>query len=222
MKHIIILVSLLAFIPIHGQAQNQAYSDYLLEIEKSRIEFGIQFTKAENKDAVIREVREYLLNSYENIFEYWYGTKWDFNGTSRVPGEGSIACGYFVTNTLVDLGFNIPRIKWAQSASEVFISKLAERKDIKRFSNRPVSEIRKYLLFAGRGIYLVGLDQHVGFIVVNSEGMRFIHANYYSPDKGVMSEKLNSENPLKYSKYRIIGKLFSDRMLMNWMNKRAY
>ncbi|PKQ61145.1 hypothetical protein BZG02_16795 [Labilibaculum filiforme] len=123
---------------------------------------------------------------------------------------------------MVDLGFNIPRIKWAQSASEVFISKLAERKDIKRFSNRPVSEIRKYLLFAGRGIYLVGLDQHVGFVLVDSNKMSFIHPSYYYPEKGVMSETLNSENPFKHSKYRVIGKLFSDKMVINWMNKTAY
>ena len=69
---------------------------------------------------------------------------------------------------------------------------------------------------------MVGLDQHVGFIVVNLKGMCFIHANYYSPNEGVMSEKLNSGNPLKHFRYWVIGKLFSDRMVINWINKTTY
>ncbi len=28
---------------------------------------------------------------------YWDDTTWDFYGMSRIPGEGEIACGYFVT-----------------------------------------------------------------------------------------------------------------------------
>ncbi|MRT92830.1 hypothetical protein [Ancylomarina sp. 16SWW S1-10-2] len=168
MKFIIIFITVFEIFSISGYSQNQAYSNYLLKLDKSRIEFSVKYANAKNKDSVIKEAKEFLFRSYQSIFEYWYGTKWDFNGTTRIPGQGRIACGYFVTNTLVDLGFNIPRIKWAQAASEVFITKLVDRKDIKRFSNQNVSDVRKYLLLGGKGIYLVGLDQHVGFVLVDS------------------------------------------------------
>ncbi len=157
----------------------------------------------------------------EKIFPYWYGTPWDFNGTTRVPKQGSIACGFFVTNILTDVGFNIPRIGWAQSASEVFIKKLAPN-SIKRFSNRPISEVENYLLRTGDGLYLVGLDQHVGFIVVKDDEIEFVHSNYYQADIGVMSEEIDSANPLNDSNYRVIGKLLSNDMIINWIDDVAY
>ena len=42
-------------------------------------------------------------NLADSVFPAWYGTKWDFNGHTNVPKEGLIACGYFVSTTLVFL-----------------------------------------------------------------------------------------------------------------------
>ncbi len=153
------------------------------------------------------------------LFPYWYGTKWDFNGITRTPKKGKIACGYFITNTLTDVGFHIPRIKWAQSASEVFIKKLAKNQ-IKRFTNKPIATVKKHLINAGSGLYLVGLDSHTGFIYVNKDKVRFVHADYYEPEKGVVSEKIDSYSPIAHSKYRIIGKLMSDEMMASWIQKK--
>ena len=44
---------------------------------------------------------------HNGIPGYWIGTVWDFNGVTRTPKQGAIACGYFVTNVLTDLGFKI-------------------------------------------------------------------------------------------------------------------
>lgn len=110
------------------------------------------------KDSVIDTARKFLLNTIGNdVFPYWYGTPWDFNGHTKIPQQGAIACGYFVTTVLLDAGFNIPRIKWAQLASEVFIKKLASN-NLQRFSNKPISEIEEYLRNIEPGLYVVGLD----------------------------------------------------------------
>jgi hypothetical protein len=114
------------------------------------------------------------------------------------------------------VGFNIPRIKWAQSPSEIFIKKLSFG-NVDRFSNVPILTIEKYLKKSGNGIYLVGLDCHTGFIFVNNDEIRFIHADYYEPEKGVVSEKINSNSPIADSRYRVIGKLMSDKMIINWI-----
>jgi hypothetical protein len=54
----------------------------------------------------------------KKLLPYWLGTTWNFNGTTQVPGEGSIACGYFVTTLLRDAGVKLERVKLAQMASE--------------------------------------------------------------------------------------------------------
>jgi len=95
-------------------------------------------------------------------------------------------------------------------------------KNIKRFSNRPIAEVEKYLKKKGDGLYLVGLDNHIGFIIVKNNTMKFVHSNYYHPEIGVMSEAINSENPLKHSKYIVIGKLLADEMIVNWINNITY
>ena len=140
---------------------------------------------------------------------------------TRAPGQGSIACGYFVTNVLTDAGFNIPGIKWAQSASEVFILKLA-KKEIARFSNKPVEDVEAWLRKTGDGIYLVGLDSHAGFLIVNDNSIRFVHSNYYHREIGVMSQEINSVNPLRDFNYRRVGKLLSDEMMRSWIEGIAY
>jgi len=43
----------------------------------------------------LQELERYLV---EEIFPAWSGTPWDFNGISQTPGEGEIACGYFVSS----------------------------------------------------------------------------------------------------------------------------
>lgn len=206
-----------------GQEVKKEYDQLLEEIAIERAQYQLDFTAADSlkKGVVIAKARKYLIAKIANeLFPYWYGTKWDFNGTTRVPQKGNIACGYFVTNTLTDVGFDIPRIQWAQSASEVFIKKLAPQ-SIKRFSEKPINTVIESLLIWGNGLYLVGLDSHTGYIYVNDGKVRFIHADYYEPEKGVVSEKLDSYSPINDSHYRVIGKLMSDDMIVHWIEKKA-
>ena len=152
----------------------------------------------------------------QKIFPYWYGTDWDFNGTSQKPNEGSIACGYFVTTTLRDLGVDINRVKLAQCASEEMIKTLVSEGNIYRFSNKSIQEFEKTLKEKGNGIYVVGLDNHTGFLYLSDEGNFFIHSSGARPFK-VVKEKFIESSLLMKSKYRVAGKLSSDKTLLtNW------
>src|ERR1700749_1339754 len=72
-----------------------------------------------------KDIRNYLFKLIdEDIYNYWAGTPWEFYGTTRQPKTGSIACGYFVTNTLTDLGFKIDREGLANAVSADMIKKL--------------------------------------------------------------------------------------------------
>ena len=75
--------------------------------------------RAAQSDSVMSSV---LFNSMiDSIFPAWMGTNWDFNGTSNVPKQGEIACGYFVSTTLKHVGFNLNRYKLAQQAASVVL-----------------------------------------------------------------------------------------------------
>lgn len=208
----------------YSQSKDSQYAILISEIGMKQSEFKKIFvgTDDRRKDEVISSAKQYLINKIvDEIFPFWYGTPWAFYGQTEVPGEGTIACGYFVTHTLWDLGFNIPKKKWAQLASETMIKSFTNNK-IKRFSNAPISVIEDYIKKSGEGVYLVGLDSHVGYIVYINDEIIFIHSNYYQPEIGVMSENIEGWNPLNDSKYRVIGKLFSDEMIINWLNQKAY
>lgn len=223
MKRIIEILIFIITCSCYAQEIKKDYSVFINEITAKRDSFMLKYQESSpvKRDSIILEARDYLISTMETeLFPYWYGTKWDFNGTTRTPRKGRIACGYFITNTLTDVGFNIPRVKWAQSASELFIKKLSQEK-VKRFTNEPIANIEKYLSNSGDGLYLVGLDYHTGFIYVKGKEVRFIHADYYEPEKGVISEKLDSHGPFADSIYRVIGKLMSNEMILSWIKKQV-
>tara|TARA_R110002096_G_scaffold229955_1_gene419580 strand:- start:820 stop:1359 length:540 start_codon:yes stop_codon:yes gene_type:complete len=163
----------------YAPAGESIYTETVESISAKRAQYQAQYTSADSttKDSLIKSARAYLLKTVsEDVFPQWYGTPWDFNGTTRTPRQGQIACGYFVNNVITDLGFKIPRVKWSQSASEVFIKKLAPN-NIKRFSNTPIKNVKSYLHKSGDGLYVVGLDIHVGFILVKGNSIKFIHSS---------------------------------------------
>ncbi len=219
MKAIQIILFVIYYFNTNAQSQNISYTENLKSIDNERIRIHNSYLKADTltKDSIILRTQEYLINKLENeILPAWYGTKWSYEGMTRVPNSGSISCGYFITNVLSDLGFRIPRIKWAQSASEVFIIALTND-NVKRYRNKPVSEIESFVKTNGEGIYLIGLDIHVGFLVYSNNKINFIHSNYTWSNRKVLSQDLNSESPIKYSSYSIVGKLFSKKMIENWI-----
>jgi hypothetical protein len=200
------------------------YAELKKEILKKRDLFKDAYGKAKNnkqkQDSIIAEAQRHLLTVSGDFFKAWYNTPWTFHGHSQMPREGSIACGYFITTTLQDMGFNIPRIKWAQQTSEYLTKKIST--DIKRFYKRPMGEVIEDIKSRGEGLYVVGLDSHVGYIYYHNGSMNFVHANYYRPKTGVMSEPLTGRTPLNDSKYKIIGKIFDKEMVGNWILNASY
>ena len=85
-----------------------------------------------------------------------------------------------------------------------------------------MEDVIKYINNKGDGLYIVGLDQHVGFISKQKNELRFRHANYYQPEVGVMDEPLVGWNPLNHSKYRVIGKILDAAMVCNWIKGYEY
>jgi len=139
----------------------------------------------------------------DSIPKYWIGTAWDFNGVSQTPRQGEIACGYFVTNILSHIGYQIRRIFLAQQVSSVMIKELTT--DIGYFTS--IEKLTKYLdRQEKQTVYIIGLDFHTGFITKDENEYYFIHSNYIN-NEGVIKEKINNSAALLSSKNYMIGKL---------------
>lgn len=201
----------------------QDYENLKTKINNLQEEISTQYENADSikKIAIIDSTKNILINILRSeIFPFWYGTKWDFNGTSEVPKEGTIACGYFVTTTLRDLGFEINRYKYAQMASESMILKLSS--NVKRFSNAEINEIKSYFEKQNNGIFIAGLDSHTGFIVKTKDGLSFVHSILYQEIDGVVSQELIANNIFSVSQYKVIGEIFQEEMILNWLTGAKY
>ena len=109
-------------------------------------------------------LEEVLVN---NIFPYWYGTPWEFNGHTDVPNKGKIACGYFVSTTLKHLGFNLNRYKLAQQLPVHEAKTISLGEPILEIDNDDFEVcLEKIKTSLTEGIYFVGLEaSHVGFLL---------------------------------------------------------
>lgn len=213
--------------PGYEQQNLQAYNKTREEIERKRREFSLQYSavnSAQERKAILNQAREYI---FEKIVDFlipaWYGTPWEFSGASQTPREGTISCGYFISTILKHAGFNVERIRMAQQASEDIIKSLTgDIGEIRRYSNIPLTRFVADTESRGPGLYVAGLDCHVGFIVKEEgESLRFCHADYYHPEIGVKCQTAQERSPLVDSKYRVVGKIFDDNLMEKWLRGEA-
>lgn len=191
-----------------SQIKNKSlnYSDF-----KSRVEKQKQSLKSKN----IEEVKSYLFELInDSIPIYWKDTPWDFNGITQEPGKGNIACGYFITNTLTDIGFKIKRVYLAQQASSVMIKELTT--NINYFSK--ISSMKDFILKQGtKEVFVVGLDFHTGYITKDGKDVYFIHSNYINK-KGVVKELIDNSKALSESKTFMLGCLTqNNEVIKKWV-----
>ena len=171
------------------------------DYEKSKQRCKTLFTKYNQTKAGYLPLQVYFADS---LLPCWYGTAWDYNGTTTEPANGKIACGYFITTTLQHAGVDINRVRMAQCPSSELIHSVCN--DIKTYSNRPIEEVISNIKEKGEGLYIAGLDFHTGFIFYDGAEVYFIHASFYGK-KCVVNEKAADCAVLRNSKYRVTGKV---------------
>ena len=170
------------------------------------------------------------------IFPAWRGTLWGFYGTAEKPHPGilltnplvpqrkKMACGVFVGTVLRDMGFVVNRLKLGQLSSSRIIDVLVKDPSLKGwYSNISFSRFSNEIKRRGKGIYILGLDHHVGLILYNDRGLFFIHSSGRFP-YCVVKERLFLSRSVRFSKVKIIGK-FSDsrRLIRKWLlRQRVY
>lgn len=171
---------------------NKKYNFIKNSIEQNRV---LLKSKNLNYSKISKIFKESLVN---RIIPFWEGTKWDFNGYTPIPKKGEIACGYFISTTLQDIGIKVNRYKLAQQNPLNEAKTLAIDFIIIEISEKNTAEnIDKIYKILPNGIHFIGFDQsHVGFIL-NEEGKIYlIHSNYIESE-GVIVEISTNKKLLK-------------------------
>jgi hypothetical protein len=198
----------------------QTYRVLSAELERWRLALAKRHASARNeveREAVINDARVILEHALPAMMRCWLGTPWDFNGTADGPGKGRIACGYFVATVLRDSGFQVNRYKLAQQPSENILRSFLPKEACFLTVGMDYQVFAANLEMAQPGIYLVGLDTHVAFLVVTSDGFRFIHSSGSRP-WCVVDEKRVDAVVLEKSNWRMLGNLTADTdVLKRWL-----
>jgi hypothetical protein len=153
---------------------------------------------------------------HDNIINHWYGTKWTFEGHTDTPKKGSIACGYFVSTTLKDMGLQINRYKLAQKAPLEEAKTLSCGETILTLENKTPLELYMHFNKQKDGMYFLGMDYHVGFVYKKNKEIHFIHSNYINK-KGVCKETITASKAIFSSKYYIVNVSNNTALIKKWL-----
>ena len=198
------------------------YFQICRNLEARRKKLSAEYSGALTDDAkenVLVKARDLLLTTLaDSLFVCWYGTGWDFYGMTTTPRQGDIACGYFVTTVLKQSGFLINRTHLAQLASSEMIKTLCAADKIKTITNNQTKKLFDYIKGKPDGIFIVGLDNHTGFIVKKGGALNFVDADYYSNIDRVRSEPLEKSEIISKNGFFVVGELlYSDATITKWI-----
>lgn len=205
------------------KGQNQEpklnYDTLLTRIQTQRAHLSKQYQSAnsEERSKIIVRSRNYIKQMIvDTMFEAWKGTPYDYSGMTEKPGQGGIACGYFITTVLKHAGFDVERMALAQKKSLYIAQTLSE--EIHRYPNSSTGEFLKSMKEQPNGLYVLGLSQHAGFMIVRDSALVTCHAAYYPPLE-VVQEKAGQSQAIQSSSYKVVGRLFTDALMKKWLNK---
>ena len=199
----------------------EKYRSLKRDLEARRLYLGAQYRSATTpaaRAAIEAQARQSLETTLPEMMRCWLGTPWDFNGTAEAPGSGKIACGYFVSTVLKDAGFKVNRYNLARQASGNILRSFLPMNACTRLVGKPYAEFTATLAASKPGIYVVGLDSHVAFIVLGKAGFRFIHSSGAKP-WCVVEESSAEAGVLQRSNWRMFGNLTAHpEVLKRWLN----
>jgi len=122
-----------------------------------------------------------------------------------------------VATVLQDAGFKVDRYQLAQQASGNILRSFLPKDSCKLAVGKEYNVFADGLAKAEPGIYLVGLDTHVGFLVVGPDGFRMMHSSGSRP-WCVVDEGRDDAHVLQKSNWRMLGNLTADpQVLKRWL-----
>jgi len=203
-----------------GIVLNKSESKYTLTLDSillKREELRLFYQNSENKSFALDSVRNYLLNVLINkVLPYWYGTSWAMSGVTQIPQEGFVGCSYFVANTLNAVGFNFDRVGVARASSRNIARTFQLSENVVLLKGYTNEQVISYLKENYKeGLYIVGLDYHVAYMLYSHNEVFIIHSGK-QPSKVVI--EFADCSPGFYSNLHYIGEITSnDELIIKWL-----
>lgn len=172
-------------LPIPKLKKSPSYTTTKQAIRSKQKSLQAAYKAAKNtkeRDEIRRRAGLYITEQLVNaLFPHWYGTTWSFDGYSAIPNQGEIGCSYFVSTTLLHVGFNLNRYRLAQQgpvseARSLAIQGAPIAIDLTGGFEGFVPEVQKN---CKEGLYFIGLGHsHVGYIYYREQECYFIQSSY--------------------------------------------
>jgi hypothetical protein len=198
----------------------KTYATLKADLERWRKKLSARLATArtaKEKAVVEADARVILETVLPAMMHCWLGTPWDFNGTADGPGAGKVACGYFVATVLQDAGFRIDRYRLAQQPSENILRSFLPKSACSLAVGEDFQTFATGVNQREPGVYIIGLDTHVGFVIVKNGGFRCIHSSGSRP-WCVVDEDSARAGVIQRSNWRMLGNLTANRhVLRNWL-----
>ena len=208
------------------------YGVLLQQVTARQRELGARYAAARGaraRSAIRDEARRFVVETLvSQVFPAWMGmpSAGGPQATASLPHQPGmyISCSYFLTAALQNAGLVLEsRARFAQ-APAAWIEKalLPPGGQIHRYGNLAPEELERRLVELGDGLYVVGLNIHVGFIVVRDRHARFVHSSYTPPGTVVDEPVVSSlAIALSRSKGYWISPLFrDDRIVELWLRRQ--
>ena len=154
----------------------------------------------------------------DDIIPYWYGTDWSFEGHTTLPRSGQIACGYFVSTTLLDAGVRLNRFRLAQQSPEVEAKMLNFGKEAPILhSDSPYTAAAALEKQLQEGLYFIGLGSgHVGYLLKRNGQLTAIHSNYVTPSE-VVAQPIMESVYVGFGTFYLANITWNDQLLKYWL-----
>ena len=196
----------------------QDYAGSRKRVENQRKDLKTAFDQGEiSLDSVGKVFTQELLNE---IIPHWFGTPWAFSGHTETPRKGEIACGYFVSTTLLHAGLPLNRFRLAQQSpeDEALMLSLGDTVWVtQRDHARQALDAWRTTL--RDGLYFIGLGQsHVGFLFKSGNGVYLIHSNYNFPQQ-VMVQRAEESVLMGFQQFHLTDLTFNHKLLQYWLTQ---
>ncbi len=198
--------------PLNNDATTVNYETVKKDIAKTKAKLK---AKVQNKPntSYLFAAKDYVNLFNQKMATAWMGTPWDFNGITKIPQKGNIACGYFVTTTLAHMGFPIDIAKYAQCGSDVMEKHLVKKENYHLYNSLSYADFIKTLKSRPPFVGIIGLDFHTGYLLNDGKEVYFIHSSYKNR-RGVVKEIALDSKELASSKWRSVGFITEDEGFM--------
>lgn len=166
---------------------------------------------------------EFTTHLVDKIIPHWYGTPWSFGGHTAVPNQGEIACGYFISTTLRDMGIKLNRYRLAQK------SPIDEAKVISCGSeifsvvqDSPEKAFEEIDRLTQEGLHFIGFDMgHVGYLLKSNGKLFLIHSNYLSPGSVCIEPLMDSKVFKSFTKFHLVDISNNDTLIQLWLDNET-